>query len=422
MGVKYIMSIKELTKSHVIQSAIEGKCTVAQAAERLGLGERRIKQLKKEYKLRGCQALIHGNAGKPSSKKTPVALSQQILRIRAQEIYGKSNFTHFMELLHSDFKIDVPYATLHRILTAAGIKSPKCRRKRKSGSHKTRARKLCEGMLLQADATSFDWLGDGCPLALHGFIDDATGKVTGLYLTETECLMGYLEVLRQTLTHYGIPQCLYPDRYSVFFLNPKKANDVSTEDQLAGVEKKPTQFGRIMDVLGIDMFPAHSPQAKGRIERLWETLQSRLPVDFARGHITTVEAANAFLQVYISQFNQQFAVEPSDSFSAYVPLPPHYDLDRLLCAEITRTLSNGSTVQIAGMVFRLEDCRLPPKSKVNILFSERFGIRAWAAGSYFSVTPLDKSSHPTANDASGSFPVAVQSLIKRFLLADAKAA
>jgi transposase len=417
------MSAKEIARNHIIESAVEGKCTIAQAAERLNLSERRIKQLKKEYKLKGSQALIHGNANRPSPRRTPDELAQRILGLRRDEPYSTANFLHFQELLQRYHNIDVPYTTLHRILTTGGEKSPKTRRTGKGAGHKTRERRGCEGALLQADATPFDWLGMGERFALHGFIDDATGKITGLYLAKNECLMGYLEVLRQTLMNYGIPQALYPDRCGVFFVNPKKTDQLSIEEELSGVAAKTeTQFGRIVRMLGMDMFPAHSPQAKGRIERLWETLQSRLSVELALAGIKTIDAANAFLSEYIPHFNATFAVLPAERFSAYVPLPPHYDLDRLLCAEITRSLSSGSTVSIAKAIFRIEHCELPAKSKVSILFSEKHGVRAWANGRYFPIVPLNDLPLTAGVIRTGDLPKVIQVLLHKFLFADAKAA
>ncbi|GHV53569.1 hypothetical protein FACS1894216_11820 [Synergistales bacterium] len=256
---------------------------------------------------------------------------------------------------------------------------------------------------------------------MHGFIDDATGNVTGLYLTKNECLMGYLEVLRHTILKHGIPQGLYPDRYSVFFVNPQKSGDISVEEQLEGVERAETQFGRIVRTLGIDMFPAHSPQAKGRAERLWETLQSRLPVELALAGIKTVDDANAFLPEFVRQFNKQFSVEPAESFSAYIPLPAHYDLDRLLCAEISRSLSSGSTVKIMNKTFRIEQNKLAAKTRISILFSAKHGIRAWANGQYFPITLLDNITLADSVIRTGDMPMVVQLLIKRFLLSDAKA-
>ncbi len=144
-------------------------------------------------------------------------------------------------------------------------------------------------MMLQADGTPHDWFGCGKKYSLHGFIDDATGSVTGLYMCEHECLLGYLEVTRQTLKNFGIPLSLYPDKYSVFFPAANKENSLTIEEQLKGMHRSVTQFGRIMDELGIEMFPASSPQAKGRVERLWETLQSRLVTEFRINNVTTIE-------------------------------------------------------------------------------------------------------------------------------------
>lgn len=129
-------------------------------------------------------------------------------------------------------------------------------------------------------------------------------------MCKNECLLGYLEVLRQTIENYGIPISLYPDKYSVFF-PPKKVNDhITVEEQLNGREKGITQFGRIVEELGITMFPTSSPQAKGRIERLWETLQSRLVTEFRINKITNMEQANKFLINYIEKYNSRFSVEP----------------------------------------------------------------------------------------------------------------
>lgn len=202
----------------------------------------------------------------------------------------------------------------------------------------TEEKKEAEGIMLQTDGTPFDWFVNGEKYSLHGFIDDATGKITGLYMCKNECLLWYLEVLRQTLENYGIPISLYPDKYSVFF-PPKKVNDhITLEEQLNGREKGITQFGRIVEELGIEMFPASSPQAKGRIERFWETLQSRLTTEFRINHITTIDEANKFLESYIEKYNSQFSVSAKSTQSVYLKLPKRYNLDELLCVRFERTI------------------------------------------------------------------------------------
>ena len=265
---------KDLKRATLIEACIKGQCTVKQVATALGLSERRVKQIKKEVKENGIKSIQHGNRGRKPKNTISDETRKRILELRSSYEYEISNFKHFQELLKERENIDISYSALYHILRNAGIKSPK--RHRKTKLHHRRKRKECEGMMLQADGTPFDWFGNGQKYSLHGFVDDATGKITGLYMCKNECLLGYLEVLRQTLENYGIPISLYPDKYSVFF-PPKKVNDhITIEEQLNGREKGITQFGRIVEELGIEMFPASSPQAKGRIERLWETLQSRL--------------------------------------------------------------------------------------------------------------------------------------------------
>jgi hypothetical protein len=155
--------------------------------------------------------------------------------------------------------------------------SPKTRRS--AGARRTaRERRAGFGELLQTDATPFDWFGRGVPYTLHGFHDDAIGEILGLYLCERECLHGYLEAFRAVLWNYGAPEALYADRIGIYFVNTKKPENWTVEEQLAEKTLDKTQFGHVADVLGRELIPAGSPQAKGRIERLWETLQSRPPV------------------------------------------------------------------------------------------------------------------------------------------------
>ena len=241
-----------------------------------------------------------------------------------------------------------------------------------------------------------------------------------LLLTK-ECLLGYNEVLRQTLTHYGIPQSLYPDRYSVFFVNSRK--EPTIQEQLEGINKKLTQFGRIVERLGIEMFLAHSPQAKGRVEKLWNTLQSRLPVEFALRGIKSMEKANLFLLEYREIFNKQFAVEPQEKFSAFVPLPHTEDLDRLLSVTFIRKLSSGSTISIQNKLFRIEQDKFPAKTTVTVLLSERHGLRALINGNFYPISPLNNITKQEKGPVrTGDFPLVVQQFIFSYLLKNAKAA
>ena len=226
---------------------------------------------------------------------------------------------------------------------------------------------------------------------------------------------------RQTLTQYGIPQSLYSDRYSVFFVNPGKDGDLSIEEQLAGQELPLTQFGRIMQRLGVEMIKAYSPEAKGRIERLWQTLQSRLPIEFALRNIDTMEQANAFLLQFLPDFNRQFAVEPVERYSAFVPLPHTEDLDRLLSVVLQRKLSSGSTISIKNVHFRIDQNRYPAKTPVTVLMDEKHGLRALINGQFYPIYPLDPITHAPGVVRTGELPRVVADLLHHFLLKDARA-
>ena len=414
---------KDLKRAALIEACINGDCTVKQVATILGLSERRVKQIKREVKENGVQSIQHGNRGRKPKNTISDETRKKILELRNSYQYEMSNFKHFQELLKERENIDISYSALYNILKNAGIKSPKKHRKTKL--HHRRKRKECEGMMLQADGTPFDWFNTGDKYSLHGFIDDATGKITGLYMCKNECLLGYLEVLRQTLENYGIPVSLYPDKYSVFF-PPKKVNDhITIEEQLNGREKGITQFGRIVEELGIEMFPASSPQAKGRIERLWETLQSRLVTEFRINNIQSIEEANEFLIDYIKKYNSQFAVPATNSKSVFLKLPKRYDLDELLCVRFERTIDNAGVFSINNSKFQIKDKSLPPKTRIQIYLSQKIGMRVKANNKVYDVQPLELISKDNIDTNSLNYhlwlPNVVIELINEFYLKDAKA-
>lgn len=414
---------EEIKRATLIEACINGQCTVKQVADALGLSERRVKQIKKEVKENGVKSITHGNRGRKPKNTIPNNTRKKILELRSSYEYELSNFKHFQELLKERENIDISYSALYNILHNAGIKSPK--KHRKSKLHHRRKRKESEGMMLQADGTPFDWFGNGEKYSLHGFIDDATGKITGLYMCKNECLLGYLEVLRQTLENFGIPISLYPDKYSVFF-PPKKVDDhITIEEQLNGREKGITQFGRIVEELGISMFPASSPQAKGRVERLWETLQSRLVTEFRINTIKTIEDANCFFPEYIKKYNSKFAVDPINKKTMFLKLPKKYNLDELLCVRFERIIDNAGVFSINNSKFQIMDRRLPPKTKIQIYLSEKFGMIVKSNGKVYDVQPLELISKDLIDNNSLDYhlwlPDVVIELINEFYLRDAKA-
>lgn len=413
----------EIKRATLIEACINGQCTVKQVANVLGVSERRVKQIKKEVRENGVKSIQHGNRGRKPKNTISDETKKKILELRSSYEYELSNFKHFQEILKERENIDISYSALYNILHNAGIKSPK--KHRKSKLHHRRKRKESEGMMLQADATPFDWFGNGEKYSLHGFIDDSTGKITGLYMCKNECLLGYLEVLRQTLENYGIPISLYPDKYSVFF-PPKKVDDhVTIEEQLNGRQKGITQFGRIVEELGIAMFPANSPQAKGRIERLWETLQSRLITEFRINKITTIELANSFLSSYINIYNSKFAVKSLSKKSMFLKLPKRYNLDELLCVKFERTIDNAGVFSLNNSKFQVLDRSLPPKTKINIYLSQKIGMVVKFNNKTYDVQPLELLSKDSIDKNSLDYhqwlPDVIIQLINEFYLKDAKA-
>ena len=418
-----VIKQKEIKRATLIDACIKGQCTVKQVATALGLSERRVKQIKKEVKENGVKSIQHGNRGRKPKNTIPDETRKKILELRSSYQYEISNFKHFQEILEERENIKISYSALYNILRNAGIKSPKKHHKTKL--HHRRKRKECEGMMLQADGTPFDWFGDGQKYSLHGFVDDATGKITGLYMCKNECLLGYLEVLRQTLENFGIPISLYPDKYSVFF-PPKKVDDhITIEEQLNGREKGITQFGRIVEELGIEMFPASSPQAKGRIERLWETLQSRLVTEFRINNIKTMDEANKFLVEYIKIYNSKFSVKPASKKSVFLKLPKKYDIDELLCVRFERTIDNAGVFSLNNSKFQILDKRLSPKTKVQIYLSEKIGMRVKHNNKIYDVQPLELISKDSIDNNSLDYhlwlPDVVIDLINEYYLKDAKA-
>lgn len=418
-----MLKSKDLKRATLIEACIKGQCTVKQVANALGISERRVKQIKKEVKENGVKSIQHGNRGRKPKNTISDETKKKILELRSSYEYELSNFKHFQELLNERENIIISYSALYKILHNAGIKSPKKHRKKKL--HHRRKRKESEGMMLQADGTPFDWFGTGKKYSLHGFIDDATGKITGLYMCKNECLLGYLEVLRQTLENYGIPISLYPDKYSVFF-PPKKVNDhITIEEQLNGRKKGITQFGRIIEELGITMFPANSPQAKGRIERLWETLQSRLVTEFRINNITTIEQANIFFINYINKYNSQFAIDPSSKTSMFLKLPKKYNLDELLCVKFERTIDNAGVFSLNNSKFQILDRNLPPKTKITIYLSQKIGMVVKVNKKCYDVQPLELISKDSIDNNSLDYhqwlPNVIIELINEFYLNDAKA-
>src|SRR6056297_867569 len=385
----YPMSQKQLGRYVTISRLSEGQITTEEAANYLGLSTRQTLRLKKGVREFGAHALIHKNSGRKPHHAIDDSLREKIIFLKESHLYCNANFQHFQELLAKYEKIKISYSALYSLLKKSGIKSPKKRRRFRG--HRRRKRKKQEGLLVQLDASPFDWLSDVNTYHLHRGIDDATGQIVSLYLAEGECLEGYFQTMHLMLELFGIPVSIYSDRHTIFF--SPKCDKLSLEDQLAGKRVNLTQFGRAMSQLGIHMIGARSPQAKGRIERLWQTLQSRLTVELKCQGIKTIQQANPFLRDYLPKFNAQFKVEAEEE-SAFRPVPEGMNIDHILCVIEQRTYDRGGVFSFYHQHFQiLEDKDLPrlaPRGCIEVLVSPRFGLKVRYLGNIYTTIPHDR--------------------------------
>ena len=379
------MNDKENLKVAVIESCVNGTMTVKVAANRLNFSERYIKKLKARYKKLGASSMIHGNCGRQPKHTINAETKSRIIEIWLLPELEECNFSHFKDILEDDYNIKISYSALYRLLKSKGYKTT--RKHKRSKAHNRRKERASAGELLQVDGTPHRFFyGDSEEYCLHGFIDDATHSVTGLYMCKYECMDGYLEVSRQTFKNFGVPLALYADGSSIFFPRNDK---LTIEEQLAGITKPSTQFERMMDKLGVELIHAGSSQAKGRIERLWNTLHDRLRTEFRRHNITNMNDANEFLKTYIPKFNKKFAIKPQSTKSSFMKLPKYINLDYLLSVKYFRTVDVSNCISLSGVTFVIDTKEILHKKKIEICISKRIGIKARFNDKWYKVIPLE---------------------------------
>ena len=368
----------------VIKKAISGRLTTGQAAAKLGVTKQYVNKLKRAHAERGPSAFGHGNRGKPPRWKTDPETEGRILSLYGGK-YAGFNFRHFVEKLNEVEGIRITYRNAHRILTSAGFRSPKRHKaRREKAKHPSRPRRQCFGELLQIDASIHNWFGEALPKAtLHGAIDDATGTVMGLWFEKEETLKGYYEMMWQILGKYGIPEAFYGDNRTIFEFR-RLSEKSQTIDRDVHIN-----FKRMCQQLGIELITTSVSQAKGRIERLWGTLQSRLISELRLRGITAIEAANSYLPEFARDYNRRFAVKPDMESSVFAPAPSPKEIDFYLSVEFQRTADNGSSFGFEGKRHQLVDedgvvARIPPKTVIDIYVTRSgkrvavFDGRLWA--------------------------------------------
>ena len=346
----FTLSQKELQRVQVISQCVQGNLACARAAELLDLSPRHVKRLKSRYRQGSAAALAHASRGRPSHRRLTQRVRDRIVRL-ARTRYAGFNDHHLCEKLTEQEGFSLSRETLRRLLRSQGRGSP---RKRRAPTHRQRRlRVAAEGQLVQLDGSPHDWLeGRGPRLTALGMQDDASGKILAAQFFPSETAEGYFHLLQSLLRRFGVPTAFYGDRSGIFVRNDEHW---TVQEELAG-QRQPTQFGRALAQLGITFIAAQSPQAKGRIERLWGVLQDRLTSELRLAQACDIDAANAVLRTFVADYNRRFARTPREAAQAWRPAPD--DLQRICAFRHERIVSNDNVVQWDG-------CRLqiPPQHR-----------------------------------------------------------
>ena len=339
--VERLMRVRE-----VMLQAMAKKITWWQAADILGVSARTMRRWKWQYDQHGFRGIRDQRKGKPSWRKVPMEEVNRVLALYREQ-YFDLNVRHFHEKLREHHQVNWSYTWTKNVLQGAGLVK---RRAARPPHRKRRLRKSLPGMMLHIDGSHHRWFQDGRWFDLIVILDDATSEIYYAQLVEEECTRTVMAALRHVVENYGWFASIYSDRASHFFQTPKAGGLIDT--------RQLTQVGRAMKELGIRMIPAYSPQARGRSERSFGTWQGRLPQELRLRGITTLEAANDFLQqTYIREFNRQFARPAAQNGTAFVPLK-RQDLDRVFSIQYERVVNKDNTVRWDNLLLQIEPTRL----------------------------------------------------------------
>ena len=399
---------KQYRKSLYIPMCCKGEITILQAAQKIGIAPRNVLKLKNRYKLYGSSVFKRPSHPGYNRKYNDTFIDNLIYLYH--KYYEGAPFAAFWRGLRDIEHIEIPLPSLRWIMKNKGVKSGKEYRPHQKIKHESRKERACTGELVQMDASRHDWFLNGTYTNLHGAIDDARHIVTGLYFCDNECRLGYNQVLKQTFENYGIMRAVYIDRHSSFVTTPKHK---TLEERLQYEKSSNTHFNDLCQKLNIEVILALSAEGKGRIERLWGTLQDNLPYIFRRLGIHDNQSANAFLKDWLPRFNKEFSVRSRSSLSLWKKIPPSFNLEYELAIKVPRRTDRYGVFLFHDHYFELQ---APRKSCVKFILclSESFGLKAYMGNKFYPVTLCDVLSGTRVNP----MPMVEQDLISRYLLND----
>jgi transposase len=337
----------------------------AEAAELLGVSERTFRRWRDRYDEEGQAGLLDRRLGKESGRRVPVDRAEEVEALY-RERYQGFTVKHFHEHLVKDHGFGWGYTWTKLHLQWAGLvaKAP-----RKGAHRRRRERRPLPGMMLHQDGSRHEWLEGQPALDLIVTLDDATGAIYSAFLVEEEGTASSFRALKEVFGRHGLPMSLYTDRGAHYFHTPKAGGEVD--------RSHPTQVGRALAQLGVEHIGAYSPQARGRSERAFNTLQDRLPKELKLAGIASIAEADAFLRdVYLPAHNARFAVAAAQPGSAFTPIPG-VDLDEILCVEEERQVQNDNCVS-----YRTLKLQIPPSPLRPHFVKARVKVHVYADGSH----------------------------------------
>ena len=347
---------KELKRLHVIHKVIQGELTQVDAAELISLSDRQIRRIVRRIEQEGDEGIRHKSRGRQSNRKTSKKLRERIVSLYRQKYQGFGPNLAAEKLFEID-GIEISRETVRSFL----IDSRDWHKARRYRKHRQwRQRKEHTGEMLQLDGSHHDWFeGRGPWCVLMAYIDDATGRVSGRFY-EYEGTIPAMDSFRRYIRKYGLPMSIYLDKHTTY----KSTAKPTIEEELQGSEPM-SQFERAVRELGVKVLHAHSPQAKGRIERLFGTLQDRLVKEMRIRGISTIQEANRFLQEYLPVYNKKFMVAPASKEDLHYPVPKGTALDKILCIRTERTVRNDNTIAHDKKLYQIDESTISKKVTVE---------------------------------------------------------
>lgn len=397
-----------------IKSLADHNGSVKRTAIKLNVSDRHVYRLLNILKTKGKAGFVHGNTNRKPAIAYSDSLHEAIVELYLTE-YRDTNFTQFSEFVYEDFGIRISPRTISNWLAKVNTISPRAHRSTRKQmkqkiqnelkdstaayqndsspsdlkepvelerhhSHPRRERARYSGEIIQMDACQTDWFGNGRQDHLHVAVDDATGMITGLFLDSEETLNGYYHVLKQTLEDFGIPAVFLTDKRTVFEYKRKNSSELS-EDPV-------TQFTNTCSILGAEVRTTSIPQGKGRVERMNQTLEDRLPKEFRRHNIKTAEQANEFLSHYKEKFNAQYALQLPKGQSVFEAAPEDAKINQILSIRTARVIDQGHCIKFQNHYYiptdpQGDDVWLKPKTKVEVLIAFDGELLICAGSKYY---------------------------------------